>query len=86
MSIDGIIDEIITERQSQDKKWGVQHHHLAYWFTILGEEIGELAQEILELDLTDEESRTRLRSEAIQSAAVIVAMLEDFESVHEPEV
>jgi len=39
---------VADERQSQDKKWGPQHHTIAEWLVILMEEVGEAAQAALD--------------------------------------
>lgn len=39
---------IRAERQQQDRKWGQQDHDDLYWLAILAEEVGELAQAILQ--------------------------------------
>ena len=36
-----ILSEIFAERRRQDKKWGPQHHRMADWLAIIGEEYGE---------------------------------------------
>lgn len=41
-----IVDEILAERRSQDRKWGEQNHAPAVWMLILGEEVGEAAEEV----------------------------------------
>ncbi len=68
-----ILDQIYLERENQDKKWGPQHHSLEGWYTILGEEVGEVAMAILE------SWHTNVREELIQVAAVCVAMIEDID-------
>ena len=45
---DYLYHEIDEERDSQERKWGPQHHSKEKWFTILGEEVGEVANAILE--------------------------------------
>lgn len=40
--------DVLAERQKQEAKWGSQHHHPEKWFTILGEEVGEVAKDVLE--------------------------------------
>lgn len=65
--------EIVKERYRQDTKWGVQNHPPARWALILGEEIGEVSKALNENDAQGYET------ELIQCAAVIVAMLENFE-------
>ncbi|KKL69751.1 hypothetical protein LCGC14_2111780 [marine sediment metagenome] len=67
------------ERVEQDDKWGVQNHTPYKWMTILTEELGELAQTIL--DLTKEaDGSNRLtmvtESELIHVASVCKAMWE----------
>lgn len=92
---DRILTDIIAERQRQDAKWGPQSHpngtdadNTAWaeavkdrveekadlgtvtWFDILDEEVAEASAE---------EDAERLRTELIQSAAVIVAWVEDID-------
>jgi hypothetical protein len=45
-----ILNEIHDERTRQEKKWGTQNHHPEKWYTILGEEFGEVGKAILEND------------------------------------
>lgn len=70
------IDE---ERDRQDAKWGVQNHTPEWWLAILMEEVGELAQAILETHFdngTDLGGTANIRKEAVQCAAVAMAMIE----------
>lgn len=46
------ISAIMDERINQVNKWGDQKHEPMKWFTILGEEVGEVANAILEKDFT----------------------------------
>ena len=72
-----IIDEIIYERERQDQKWGEQDHDLATWCLILGEEVGEVNQAVLENRFaTGKYSIDDVKKELIQVAAVAVSMLE----------
>lgn len=70
------------ERQRQDEKWGVQNHEPEWWLTILMEEVGELAQAILETHFDkNPEHLTKggimnIRKEAVQCAAVAMALIE----------
>ena len=66
----GIFYEIITERNTQDDKWGEQNHWPDRWMTILGEEYGEACEAILERETE------QYRRELIQVAAVAVAAIE----------
>lgn len=68
-----IAHELVMERRRQDKKWGVQNHLPERWLTILLEEVGEAAHGRLEND------RANYREELVQSAAVIVAMIESLD-------
>lgn len=69
-----ILIEVNDERGRQDFKWGPQSHDLDHWYTILGEEVGEVAMAILEGDDIE-----NLRTELIQVAAVCVAIIEDLD-------
>jgi len=65
------MNSILDERWKQDRKWG-PNRDLANttWLTILIEEVGESAEEILEQD------HDALICEVVQVAAVSVAWLE----------
>mgnify|MGYP001574542261 CR=1 FL=1 len=73
---------IDDERDRQDAKWGVQNHAPEWWLAILMEEVGELAQAILEshfdngVDARKKGGLPNIRKEAIQCAAVAVALVE----------
>jgi len=73
---------IITERTAQDAKWGEQNHSTEWWLAILMEEVGELAQAILETHFDkNPEHLTKggiknIRKEAVQCAAVAMALIE----------
>ena len=73
-----IIDQILQERKRQDMKWGIQNHNHANWLLILTEEIGEAAKEANEIHFRDGDVE-KLKTELIQSAAVIVSWLENIE-------
>lgn len=63
--------DVAKERVRQVEKWGDQRIHSAlYWFAILAEETGEVAKAILQQDWNN------LRTELIQSAAVIATWIE----------
>lgn len=70
-----VLEEVEQERRSQDRKWGQQNHDPERWFTILGEEVGEVAEAVLEADA----GRGKYREELIQTAAVAVAAVEAFD-------
>ena len=84
--MEDILLEIKQERFEQDAKWGQQNHDPVSWNAILGEEIGEVAKEVVEFIFHGGDSKDskelilgKMRMELIQSAAVIVAMIESFD-------
>jgi len=79
---ENVLLDVVAERQRQDAKWGVQNHHLEWWYAILGEEFGEVGKAILETHFDNgPEARKfggldNIRKEAIHVAAVAVALCE----------
>lgn len=67
---------VAMERCAQDRKWGTQNHDPCKWVAILAEEVGELAEQSLQFRGYSEESRESLRMEAVQCAAVAIALVE----------
>lgn len=66
----GVLNDVYTERERQDVKWGDQSGNTgALWMTILGEEFGESCKAWLEGDSEN------LRAELVQVAAVAVAAI-----------
>lgn len=86
---DMAIMAVLAERKRQDKKWGVQDHMPLVWSAILTEECGEFAKECLTFRFGGlkghERVMGRLRAEAIQCAAVALAIVEclDRDEMHE---
>lgn len=79
-SLDYFIDQIKNERKRQDEKWGVQDHHPLMWFSIIGEECGEMCKAFNEYTFDEKfEHLENMQKEAIQIAACCVAMLECIE-------
>ena len=78
-----VMTEVYVERIRQDARWGDQSHHSgAEWLVILGEEFGELCGAILAKTFGDDERQRQgqdWRKEAVQVAAVAIAMLEQHE-------
>lgn len=67
-----IIWKILAERYHQDEKWGFRIGQPdTTWQTILSEEVGEAAKEVLDRNFD------KLEAELIQCAAVALAWLED---------
>jgi len=76
---DECIDLILQERERQEEKFGHQDHRPEFWLTILSEEVGEMAKEILESRFAGKlpENNPDYRAELVQVAAVALAMLEN---------
>lgn len=70
MALVDILREISDERLRQDTKWGERNQSPTTWLPILTEEVGEVANAILEGD------ENNYRVELIQVAAVAIAMIE----------
>ena len=71
---------IRDERDRQDKKWGPQNHSLPEWMTILMKEVIELTAATLGHCFgTNDHPELDWRKEAIQVAAVALAMLEQYD-------
>lgn len=60
---------ILAERSRQEAKWGVQSHSMVGWHLIASEELGEVAEAILE-------QRPTIDTEMVQVAAVGLAAVE----------
>lgn len=68
------------ELQRQIEKWGVQSHDLPVYLTVLVEEVGEVAEAVLEARHDPETWTPRIRKEAIQVAAVAMAIVEGIDA------
>lgn len=76
-----VVEDVAIERKRQEEKWGTQHHPPETWLTILTEEIGEAAQEVLTQRFGEAaKGHGDLREELVHAAAVIVAWIEDIDS------
>jgi NTP pyrophosphatase (non-canonical NTP hydrolase) len=70
---------IFHERCRQHAKWGEQGHALGTWLMILGEEVGELNQAVLETYFPGDGTHGgfgNIRAEAVQVAAVACQIVE----------
>jgi hypothetical protein len=77
-----VIENVLKERNRQDKKWGEQNHPPQFWTGILGEEFGELCEAINETVFdngSDKGGYENMKTEAIHVAAVAVGFLECLE-------
>ena len=81
--------KVIEERTRQLAKWGTQRHDFPVWLVVLQEEVGEFAQALLNHRSAtfagDREARRiyrlQMMAEAIQIAAVAVAMVEHLDEL-----
>lgn len=78
---------LFEERRAQDRRWGVQDYSPEWWLAILTEEVGELAQAVLETHFHNGPAYAhlrglpRIREEAVQCAAVAMAMIEALDRI-----
>ena len=74
------VESVLAERSMQDKVFGKQNHHPAYWLAILGKQVGQLGSAVVDREWANEDNKPRMldkvRDEAVQVAAVAVAMIE----------
>lgn len=75
------LKDVLRERVRQDNKWGEQNHHPFIWTSILLEEFGEFSQEVHEGHFAGwtEEKFEAMRTEAVQTAAVALSMVESID-------
>lgn len=66
---------VLEERSRQDAKWGEQNHDPFTYLVVAGEEYGELCQAALHARFGGHAAE-KLREEAVQLAAVALAMVE----------
>lgn len=71
----GALHSVLEERDRQDVKWGTQDHTPLEWLAILTEEVGELGAEVLASHFHRQFNKN-LRAEAVQVAAVAIAIVE----------
>ena len=77
MSRRDVLLEVAVERTRQDNLWGEQNHDDPRWGAILGEEFGEVCQEVNGVTFGNaREHLPALRNELIQVAAVAVSWAE----------
>ncbi|MFZ4394171.1 MAG: hypothetical protein ACOYOU_00935 [Kiritimatiellia bacterium] len=87
MAAGGAMDSVVKERERQDAKWGEQNHAPEVWLAILMEEVGELSEAVLLTrfnngpDAKAKGGVDNVRKEAVQVAAVAVAMIEFIDRV-----
>lgn len=75
------LDDVLSERKRQEEMWGEQNHDPFLYLTILTEEVGEFAHDALETRFGKKDGyraakRRDMRTEAVQVAAVALAIVE----------
>ena len=84
-----VLGAVEIERHRQATKWGVQRHSFPVWTAVLMEEVGEFAQAVLKGREEALSRNTRIprswllkqRAEAVQVAAVAVAIVEHLDEL-----
>ena len=77
MDFNACMEAIRKERARQDEKWGEPNHHPLMWFSIIGEEYGEMLKAFNEFSFDEKfEHLEQMQKEAIEVAACCVAMIE----------
>lgn len=81
-----VLDDINSERINQDEKWGIQRHSYHVWFSILVEEVGEVAEALQKGSVAYKSTDAdNLYKELIQVAAVATAIAEQVRELDESE-
>lgn len=72
------VGAMIEERDRQDDTFGVQNHHPAYWLALLGKQMGQLGEAVVQREWAADKGKASaaMRAEAIQLAAVALNMIE----------
>jgi NTP pyrophosphatase (non-canonical NTP hydrolase) len=71
------LESVLVERMKQDDHWGEQNHNPYIYLAILLEELGELAQSVLQTQFGGHAGGWHnVRKEAVHTAAVALALLE----------
>jgi len=82
MTIHDILNEVQDERSRQVETWGKVYHTPIEYVALLAEELGEVSRYAHELhwngkyyDVDEKEHREKLEKEAVQVAALCVALI-----------
>ena len=70
--------DVLQERVRQDERWGVTDHHPFAWLAILMKQVDEFSEYTLNgnFDEWTPENLANMRKEAVQVAAVALAIVE----------
>jgi NTP pyrophosphatase (non-canonical NTP hydrolase) len=75
-----VIDLVQAEKDRQLNKWGESNYSPYLWHAVLSEEVGEVAQELVNYSLTNDIQRLKdARKELIQVAAVAISFVESMD-------
>lgn len=85
-----IFTQIMDERRRQDEKWGEQNILNPEWLAVITEELGEVAEAVLQHRFSPKEQVRAngledLRCELVQVAAVAVAWVEALDRQEAPD-
>lgn len=78
------MSDIAGERDRQERLFGVQKHHPAYWLALLGKQLGQLGEATVKREWASkggpgspyDVANQKIRNEAVQLAAVALNMIE----------
>ncbi|MFC8676752.1 hypothetical protein ACFUEN_29205 [Streptomyces griseorubiginosus] len=78
--------DVHTERASQQEQFGSEEHTLQEWALALAENVGTLAEAVLDATRDDspDASLTAVRREAVKTGAGVIALLEYVDSLEQP--
>lgn len=81
------IGDVLAERERQDQMWGEQAHHPAYWLAIMGKQVGQFGSAVLQREWWEDKKAAHgiMRHEAVQMAAVGLAIIEAIDRGDMPE-
>ncbi len=87
MSTIEVLQEVVEEREAQDRQFSEQNHHPSRYFDIFMEEVGEVAKALVEAQAFADQGEPdvadswwyKYRRELIDAAAVAVGMAESFD-------
>jgi NTP pyrophosphatase (non-canonical NTP hydrolase) len=71
--------DVELERQRQEKLWGIQRHDFNKWFSLVVEEVGEVAEALNRINFPEDAKKTdasNLYRELIQVSAITRAFAE----------
>lgn len=65
-TIEYVLDLVFSERERQNRQWGIRHHRQPLWLAILAEEVGEAAREV-EITIRSERDERSVRDRLVDA-------------------